>query len=451
MKQMYSIGRVLILLTLCTGCLISTASAADMRENTVPVFSSQDLREVLTDELFQGTVVIGEDFEATETQDIVGPRERAVSLDLNGHTLTCSKNVDNAANLRLIDSTGGGTLMLGSDGLCNNGDLTIDGAVVMGEFGWTITNEWRGTFRLISGSISGERAPSILNNDGGICLLEGGTIINEGVAVDSSNGLELVPTEYSTDHRWHRGTLIINGGLIQGAIIARDTDITITGGTIRGKLGGLEYRNAAEEVVALPSPTYELHEEKGEMRRGYLDVTGDDWFSGQVWSLLNSGVLDYGEDGNFGPTALLTRAQAAALLARTCRLEVEEAPESSLFSDVDGNTPYGSYIRAAQKAGLVSGDGQGRFHPEGTVTRQEFAVLVRNAIRHIGKALPTKPVPTVFADLETIAPWAREAVLEGAQLGLWSGVGDDCFAPNRPISRAEGVTVLARLVGSKRQ
>ena len=245
-----------------------------------------------------------------------------------------------------------------------------------------------------------------------------------------------------------------------------DTDVTITGGIVRGKIvmkrsfeykdgrpikletpQKMQYYNSNGEVVTLPNPTYELHEENGEMKRGYWDVSVDDWFYVPVQRLMDDGVLDYGEDGNFEPSEPLTRGQAAALLARACGAEAAEEVTEPPFLDVFSSTPYAKSINAGRRAGLLSGDGRGQFHPESAVTRQEFAVLVMNAVHKYGLEFPAEAPGVAFQDEDAIAPWAREAALDGATHGLWQGSGG-AFMPQQPISRAEGATILARLITS---
>lgn len=74
-----------------------------------------------------------------------------------------------------------------------------------------------------------------------------------------------------------------------------------------------------------------------------------------------------------------------------------------------------------------------------------------------GVILPSaSPTPTVqpgdptsnsrFNDIETV-PWAKEAILALAQIGVIKGTSDTTFSPNDPISRGDYVTLLVRLLG----
>lgn len=453
--------------TLCIITLFAIMLSAFLPIDTASADGSnadytQEIVARLEDPQYTEAITLVQDVDVQDRSciEIAGPEGHEKVLDLNGHTLSC-KCVDNHGNFRVVDSVGGGVLVLNFDYLMNYGTLTVDGATIMKDgSGCVVINNWNGIFHLVSGHVCISPSPEgfdhALENKGGVCMIDGG-VISGSIAIYGEAGKELYPVYAydmagnvigSTGMRWHDGTLTINGGLIEGELQVWDTDVTITGGAIRGDAGGLEFRNAAGELVTLLSPTYELHEDNGEMKRGYWDVSVDDWFYVPVQRLMDDGVLDYGEDGNFEPSEPLTRGQAAALLARACGAEVAEEVTEPPFLDVFSSTPYAKYINAGRRAGLLSGDGRGQFYPESTITRQEFAVLVMNAVHKYGLELPPEAPGVAFQDEDAIAPWAVDAVAEGAGYGLWNGTGSGDFLPLAPIARAEGATILARLITS---
>lgn len=56
-------------------------------------------------------------------------------------------------------------------------------------------------------------------------------------------------------------------------------------------------------------------------------------------------------------------------------------------------------------------------------------------------------VPTGFSDVAEDS-WYHDAVITCCEKGLMQGIGEDCFAPDAPVTRAMLVTVLWRGVGS---
>lgn len=481
---------LLLVLWLSLASVTVCGYATTVLPTTVTVYTSQEAQKALEDESFQGTVRIGADLDLTEgTYGVSVPGfDRTVTLDLNGHMVSCANSVSNNAFLRIIDSVGTGQLLFQYDtGSLRNigGTIVLEKikVVYLGERRYKdrwvesplIRNTYSGRLVISESELISNGSEPLIENAGSTCVIDSGVIRGQH-AISSEHGTELYPAySYnengekmaSTGVSWVGSTLIINGGLIEGeecAIDTIDTDVTITGGVIRGQVWivryakgedgkpiwlEMQYYNAAGDAVTLPKPTYELHADNGEMKRGYWDVPMDAWFYAPVQALMDNGALGYGEGkdkGNFDPAEPLTRGQAAALLVRACGVEVTEETDEPPFLDVTAQTPYATYINAGQRLGLLSGDGQGQFHPESTITRQEFAVLVMNAVRKYGMELPLKTPGISFQDEDAIAPWARDAVAEGAGYGLWHGTDSGDFLPQNPISRAEGVTILARLM-----
>lgn len=459
--------RQILFITLLAGCVFSRQIPLVAQASEPENDYAQEVFTLLANAQYTDAIVLQQDVEeyVEKAVWVKGTEGRKKVLDLNGYTMMCPR-IENYANLYLIDSAGGGALILTDGALTNCATLTIDGAdVVCTTVNASPIQNRRGMcFRLVSGSVMAEGRCAIMNG-GGTCIIDGGSICGRSIAINSYPGYELYPVYTqdengeiigSTGTRFHDATLVINGGKISGNIEICSTNVTITGGTIRGSIKGekangdeienIEYHNASGELIALPLPTYELHEENGKMKRGYWDVPIDAWFYAPVQTLMDTETLGYGKDGNFGPTESLTRVQAAALLVRSCGLSVEVGEGGSPFEDVTVATPYADYIAAGYDAGLFAGNGQGQFRPDGSVTRQEFAVLVMNAVRQGLLDMPAQSGAVSFSDVADIAPWAKKGVLDGAAHGLWQGFGG-AFMPQRPVSRAEAVTVLERAWG----
>ncbi|MCL2588701.1 MAG: S-layer homology domain-containing protein, partial [Oscillospiraceae bacterium] len=152
--------------------------------------------------------------------------------------------------------------------------------------------------------------------------------------------------------------------------------------------------------------------------------------------------------GNFRPTANLTRAEAATILARTQLLEFEEGISTlppgmtsfTAFSDVQPNNWFFYYVAWAYDADLVQGSG-GRFRPNDPVTREEFAAMMARTmdVRPAG-ALP-------FPDAGSISNWARAYVYTVYRAGVMVGDAQGNFNPDANISRAEVATAMNRVLG----
>ncbi|NBD27855.1 hypothetical protein GT019_28645 [Paenibacillus sp. T1] len=114
-------------------------------------------------------------------------------------------------------------------------------------------------------------------------------------------------------------------------------------------------------------------------------------------------------------------------------------PASVTFSDVPSASWSASSIELAAKAGLVQGYADGSFLPKKNVTRAEFASMLANAFGLTGSA------PVSFTDVKD-NHWAHDAISALQALGFIKGYGDGSFKPNQQITRAEMVTILAKVI-----
>ena len=141
-------------------------------------------------------------------------------------------------------------------------------------------------------------------------------------------------------------------------------------------------------------------------------------------------------DGTFRPDASITRAEASKLLASLLVNKIEN--EDHLFTDVDVSAWYADAVRQMTGFGLVNGYTDGTFKPNAKITRAEFvAILSRLPHDAIGTDKSFNDVPKTS--------WAYDAVQTALAQG-WISAGTN-FRPNAPITRAETVTILNRVLG----
>ena len=95
--------------------------------------------------------------------------------------------------------------------------------------------------------------------------------------------------------------------------------------------------------------------------------------------------------------------------------------------------------------GIVTGIGNGNFNPNGTISRQEAAVLISRLAAAVGHPLPAA-APT-FADNALIQPWATDSVGLMQASGIMGGVGNNLFSPNGSFTREQSIITMLRLFG----
>ena len=146
------------------------------------------------------------------------------------------------------------------------------------------------------------------------------------------------------------------------------------------------------------------------------------------------------EDGTIRPNGHITRAEAATAFFRLLTDKARDAnlTDRSPYPDVSAGAWYNKAIATLSRMGILSGYEDGSFRPNATVTRAEFAAM---AARFDTEA---KPVDTPFTDLTGC--WAADEIAKAYGKGWVNGYGDNTFRPNGPITRAEAVTLINRVL-----
>ena len=136
-------------------------------------------------------------------------------------------------------------------------------------------------------------------------------------------------------------------------------------------------------------------------------------------------------DGSVRPEGLMTRAEAAALIARLANLDMTNNTKPN-FKDT-ASAWYNSAINIMVKKDLMFADKDGNFRPNQPITRGEFA----RAIYYIDKK-NDKIAP--FADVK--GHEFEEAINQAYGNGRIAGYGDGTFRPDAYIQRAEAARIL---------
>ncbi len=135
----------------------------------------------------------------------------------------------------------------------------------------------------------------------------------------------------------------------------------------------------------------------------YPDVPVTEWYAGYVSLLKGKGVIAGNSAGNFDPNGTLTRAQAAAMIARykaahestagatataagvlvigdanlDTKINEADLPAATLaFIDVPTSYWAAKHISYLVKSNVIAGQADGTFGPEGTLTRAQLAAML---------------------------------------------------------------------------
>lgn len=115
------------------------------------------------------------------------------------------------------------------------------------------------------------------------------------------------------------------------------------------------------------------------------------------------------------------------------------------YPDVPSDYWAAEQISYIGTLGIIKGYPDGLFKPEGNITRAELATLLMRT-----RMGGDKNVPESTAEIFTDVPskhWALKYVNLAAQTKVVKGYPDGSFKPNANVTRAEGLTMIARFAG----
>ncbi|MBP1991013.1 S-layer homology domain-containing protein [Paenibacillus eucommiae] len=199
-------------------------------------------------------------------------------------------------------------------------------------------------------------------------------------------------------------------------------------------------------------------------KKSFADLQGH-WSQTDVELLASKLIVNGQTETGFVPEGNVTRAEFVSLIVRA--LGIEEAsltaqmniqtyiqpniqPNTYSFTDVGQADWFAGAVGAATKAHIVSGFEDGTFRPNDTITREQMAVILSNALSFADKPVAVagklNPLLDAYQDKAAISSWARVAAAQMLESGVMTGITDHQFAPQNMATRAQAVVVIKRLL-----
>jgi hypothetical protein len=125
----------------------------------------------------------------------------------------------------------------------------------------------------------------------------------------------------------------------------------------------------------------------------------------------------------------------------------------TVFSDTED-----ADILAASALGIVNGKGNGKFDPEGSITRQEAAAMLARAVTalELDRLVPAAR-SQYFTDSYEVADWAQTGVnfissctIPDTETAVMNGVGNRRFSPKGTYTREQSFISILRLMKATR-
>lgn len=142
------------------------------------------------------------------------------------------------------------------------------------------------------------------------------------------------------------------------------------------------------------------------------------------------------DDGTVKPNNKITRAEAAAIIAKVSADFDAKAVYDSDFADVKNTLWYADFIGFCAEKKIITGYPDGTFRPDENITRAEFTVMIT---RYLGLKASGKKA---FSD--TGDHWADGYINALKNAKIVDGYTDGTYKPENDITRAEAVKMVNR-------
>ena len=166
-----------------------------------------------------------------------------------------------------------------------------------------------------------------------------------------------------------------------------------------------------------------------------------------IEALASRGIINGRTETEFDPNATMTRAEFAAIITRGLGLPNRHI---TVFEDVPPDAWFVTAVGTAFYYEIITGTSATTFNPNGTITRQEAAVMVSRAARLCGMDITMSDgeilnILAMFGDSRSPASWAQSALAFAFNVGIMDD-SEFYIQPEIPILRGELAEMLYRLL-----
>ena len=393
----------------------------------------------------------------------------SINLSLNGASVLCgdtgssgiavpvgsslvisSENNNQAHILRAYSrSSKGGTVSPGGNGIGDGGYIEVSNGAIIASGG--------GSFYGIGGAgISGN-----LTVNGGFIMANGGGVYRGQSGVGLYGDLFII-SGYATFSG--RDGFIGGGNGITGGVTAQQGYLEARGGSgpVNGDAIGsrIIFGSSLSAFISgnddnwllLPDSSQSSDSQHVIIRNteksndAFLDVSNTDWNFEAVNFSVSGNLINSISSTQFFPNITTTRAAIAVSLFRLAG--GSEAIVEANFLDLPTDSEIADAISWASLVDIVNGYGNGRFGPDDSITREQFAVMLYRLSKWRGDDVSHSVDLSGFADENTVSDWARLGVKWAVATGLIEGTDTGKLNPQFGITRAEAATMLMRYVWS---
>ena len=179
----------------------------------------------------------------------------------------------------------------------------------------------------------------------------------------------------------------------------------------------------------------------------FTDVPEGKWYTEAALWAAENGYMTGTSATTFEPSAFATRAMLVQIL---WAISGKPQPTADLcYEDVKAGDWFADAVIWAAGEGIAVGTGSGFFMPEAPITREQFALILRNFVKEY---LPEKynahynaSVLDQYADKGDISAWARNGIAWAVYEGIIAGISATTLAPGNYSTRAQIAFMLKQV------
>ena len=163
----------------------------------------------------------------------------------------------------------------------------------------------------------------------------------------------------------------------------------------------------------------------------FSDVPDNHWASESISYAVNKGYFSGTSPTTFVPDGTMTRAMLWTVLSR-----MDDAPSTV--------APGQPWYQSGRNWAIANGISDGT-NPDGNITREQFATMLRNFATHIGADTSVdEAVLGRFVDHSSIASYAVDSMAWAVTHGIVSGTSGNTISPTGLAARSQAAAMLMR-------
>ncbi len=174
----------------------------------------------------------------------------------------------------------------------------------------------------------------------------------------------------------------------------------------------------------------------------FNDVASSAWYYDAVNYAVEHKLMNGVGNNRFAPNDPMTRAMLVTVL---WRYEGEPKEGKNTFTDVPDGQWYTQAVAWAAANGIVGGVGNGKFDPNGNITREQMAAILFRYAEKKGFDTSKRGDLSGFPDRGKVSSWATDAIKWAVAEKIIGG-SDGKLLPQGNATRAQVSTILMRFI-----